>query len=134
MVKKKRHISNHFIFRISLIVVLLCAAFAIDHYIDHHAVHIGKFQSTSKSHKAEQSSQFFLSASASQNSQTADSKNENRNPVRAAQMKELQSYHTQIFDRYPANGNKLPAGPIITSYHFLSFQKHIFPPGEDEDA
>lgn len=134
LLKIKEHITKKWLIRFATCLVLTGAALLLDAYFDKNPTEFENIQSGAEEHNPNQGEVYILAPNSIFTAKTSVQKNPTKN-------NQLEKHTRFLRDFYSMrNSHVLKAEvikqttPLITSYHFLTFQAHLFPPDEDAAA
>ena len=118
--------------RLAVFLALTGAALVLDAYSERNPADLDTIQAGAKEHNSEQQGEVYILA---QSSSFSVKTSIQKTPIRNVQVEK----HTKLLRDYCSIRNKQvlkaevikQTTPLITSYHFLVYQTHLFSPDED---
>lgn len=127
----KLNISKKLIVQLSVFMVLTAAAVLIDAYLDKNPADIHTMEASTKTQSPAQGEVVVLAQAFSTSAKTLVQKAPERKLQTGAHDKFLRNYHS-VRDFQVLKAEVIhQTTPLITSYHYLVFQNHLFSPDED---
>ncbi|HPF50000.1 MAG TPA: hypothetical protein PK335_00425 [Draconibacterium sp.] len=127
----KINISKQLVVKLAVFIVLTAAAVLIDAYLDKNPAGFDNIETSSKTQSPSQGEVMVLAQVFSTSAKTLVQKAPERTLHGSTHDKFLRNYHSvrdfQVFKAEVIHQTT----PLITSYHYLVFQNHLFSPDED---
>ncbi len=131
MLRIKGYITKKLLVKLAVFTVLIAAAFALDAYFEKNPADLDEIQAGAEQHSHEQGEVYILAQASPSTVKTSVQKTSTRNQKIETHTKFLRKYHS-IRNYQVLKAEVIQqTSPLITSYHYLVFQTHLFSPDED---
>ncbi len=117
--------------RLVVFAALIGAALVLDSYFEKNPADLDKIEAGAEQHNSEQGEVYILAQVAPSTVKTSVQKTSVRDQRVETHTKFLRKYHS-IRNYQVLKAERIQqTTPLITSYHYLVFQTHLFSPDED---
>ncbi len=131
LLKIKEYITTKLLIRFGIFLALAGTALVLDAYIDKNPTEFENIQAGAEEHNPEQGEVYILAQNTVITAKTSVQKTPTKNNQLEKHNRFLRDYYSvRNFQILKAEVIKQTT-PLITSYHFLVFQTHLFSPDED---
>ena len=131
VLKIKGYITKKLLVRLAVFAVLVAAAIALDAYFEKNPAEFDQIQTGAEKHNPGQGEVYILAQASPSTVKTSVQKASSRNQKIETHTKFLRKYHSVRNYQVLQAEVIQQTTPLITSYHFLVFQRHLFSPDED---
>ncbi|WP_319499858.1 hypothetical protein [Draconibacterium sp.] len=130
----KIKITRRIVVRLAMFMAIIAAALVLDNYFGNNPEEVKKIQAESQEQSNEQSAVYLITQTTSNTIKTFEDRVYSKHTKPQLHDKFLRNYHSirnyQVFKAEVVNQTT----PLISSYHYLVFQNHVFSPEEDSIA
>lgn len=127
----KIKITRRIVVRMAIFMAIIAAALVLDNYFGNNPEEVKKIQAESQEQSSAQGKVYLITQTASNTVKTFEDRCNSRNTKPQLHDKFLRDYHSvrnyQVFKAEVVQQTT----PLISSYHYLVFQNHVFSPDED---
>jgi hypothetical protein len=129
--KIKAYITKKVLIRLVVFTALIGAALVLDTYFEKNPADLDNIQAGAEQHNPKQGEVYFLAQASPSTVKTSVQKTFARDQRIEKHTKFLRKYHS-IRNYQVLKAERIQqTTPLITSYHYLVFQTHLFTPDED---
>ncbi len=129
--KIKINSTRKLIIRIAVFMTVITAAFVLDVYFGNNPEELEKIQAESQEQNNEQGTVYLITQTAQNTTKTFEDRVYSKHLRVQLHDKFLRNYHSiRNYQVFKAELVKQTT-PLISSYHYLVFQNHVFSPDED---
>lgn len=130
----KIKITRRIVVRLAVFMAIIAAALVLDSYFGNNPEEVKKIQAESQEQSNEQGAVYLITQSSSNTIKTFEDRVYSKHTKPQLHDKFLRSYHSiRNYQVLKAEVVKQTT-PLISSYHYLVFQNHVFSPEEDSVA
>ncbi|WP_321348446.1 hypothetical protein [uncultured Draconibacterium sp.] len=117
--------------RLAMFLAVISAALILDNYFGNNPEEVEKIQAESQEQSNEQGAVYLITQTAPNTIKTLEDRVTARNSKLQLHDKFLQNYHSIRNYQVLKAEVVMQTTPLISSYHYLVFQNHVFTPDED---
>jgi len=134
LLKIKEHITKRWLIRFATFLALMGTALLLDAYFDKNPTEFENIQSGAEEHNPNQGEVYILAQNTVLTAKTSVQKTPTKNNQLEQHIRFLSDFYSTRNQQVFKEEVITQTTPLITSYHFLVFQTHLFPPDEDPVA
>ena len=115
----------------AMFMAIIVAALVLDNYFGNNPEEVKKIQAESQEQSNEQGAVYLITQTASNTIKTFEDRVYSKNTKPQLHDKFLRNYHSIRNYQVLKAEVVMQTTPLISSYHYLVFQNHVFSPDED---
>ena len=127
----KIKITRKFAVQLAMFMAVIAAALVLDVYFGNNPEEVKRIKTESQEQSSEQGKVYLISQTASNTIKTFEDRCHSRNTKPQLHDKFLRNYHSVRNYQVLKAERVIQTTPLISSYHYLVFQNHVFSPDED---